>query len=118
MKRLIAVLALAPALTATGCAATGSSSPVAAAARTPVDSPTATSVRTPPCDTSNATPVAAPGPNDGPRLPASFATVAGYLCSEQQRAYKGDGVWVVLVAQRLVGDLEPLREALLLPDTA
>lgn len=69
------------------------------------------------CNGDNTTPYDDPKPNDGPRLPESFLPAAAYLCFDQQRPYPGDGVWVVTVEQRLQGDLQPLRQALLRPDT-
>lgn len=69
------------------------------------------------CTGDNTTPYDDPKPNDGPRLPPNFVPAAAYVCFDQQRTYPGDGVWIVTVEQRLEGDLQPLREALLLPDT-
>ena len=69
------------------------------------------------CNGDNTTPYDDPKPNDGPRLPESFLPAAASLCFDQQRPYPGDGVWVVTVEQRLQGDLQPLRQALLRPDT-
>lgn len=113
MRRVLSAVTLAS-IFATGCG-------VAATAQAPPGSRTASSaavaVRAP-CAVADATPLDAPRPETGPRLPSDFTPVIAYLCSEQQRPYPDDGVWVVLVGQRLDGDLGPLRSALLLPDTA
>ena len=68
------------------------------------------------CTSGNTTKLDTPAPQDGPRLSTAFAPLAAYLCFEQQRSYAHDGVWLVRVEQRLVGDLEGLRTALLQPD--
>lgn len=110
----MSVLGVVLALAATGCAS--SRSPAGLATALPTAAPRTAAALGSPCTAERATPLESPRPNNGPRLPAGFVPVAAYLCFEQQRPYKGDGAWVVLVGQQLVGDLQPLRDALLEPD--
>ena len=70
-----------------------------------------------PCKATDEPPQDSVNTNDTDRLPARFVPTAAYLCYDHQRSYPGNGIWQVLIGQRLDGDLAPLRTALAKKDT-
>lgn len=115
MKRLFALVG-ALALLTTGCGVTSASVSSSRSSAAPVVRPVEALAK--PCKASDEPPQDSPNLNSDGRLTAAFVPVDAYLCYDEQRTYPGDGIWQVLVGQRLVGDLGPLGKALEQPDTA
>lgn len=69
-----------------------------------------------PCRPSDEPPEDASRAGTGSRLTDRFVPELAFICYSEQRAIHGDGVWQVLVGQRLTGDLAPLADALRQPD--
>jgi hypothetical protein len=97
----------------TGCGATTSAGSPA------TSSPTGTTAAAlkAPCTAADEPPQDGPQTDYDGRLTKDFEPVAAFLCFDEHRRFPGDGEWQVLVGQRLLGDLQPLRRALLKPDT-
>jgi hypothetical protein len=104
------------ALLTTGCGATAAPASSSFTLATAATGSAATLAK--PCKVSDEPPQDSRNNNYDGRLTATLVPVAAYLCFDEQRTYPGDGVWQVLIGQRLVGDLDLLRAALEEPDTA